>query len=351
VANSPRLGVSGSNVPINGPYSILGPAPTPRRLPQGGRDFTRRIPLDSLGRERITTRLRRTPGGRIAVDPQGLVLLALQASVFLTVLGFGLEARPDDLLGLVRRPARLARALLAMFVVMPVVAVALAATFAFRPAVEVALVALAISPVPPLLPRRGARAGGRMAYALGLTAWAALLSIVLIPTMLRAFQPWLAKPAAPATAAQLALVTVLLPLGVGMALRAAAPPVVARIARPVTAAAMVLLIGGLLAILGVQLRAIVSLVGNGTVLAIVTFVAAGLAVGHALGGPDDDERVVLALATACRHPGIALAVGSASQVEQRLLMAAILLYLVLNLVVCAPYVVWLRQRAARSGTV
>jgi BASS family bile acid:Na+ symporter len=280
------------------------------------------------------------------MEPQRLVLVAVQASVFLTVLGFGLQARADDLMGVVRRPAGLARALFAMFVVMPLGAIALGAALPLRPAVEVALVALAISPVPPLLPRRGARAGGRPSYALGLTAWVALLSIVLIPTILRILQPWLARPAAPVATAQLALATVLLPLGLGMALRAAAPAFFARLARPIAVTSVALLGAGGLVILVVQLPAIVALVGNGSVLAIVLFVAVGLAVGHALGGPEEEERIVLALSTACRHPAIALAVGAVSRVEPRPLMAAILLYLVLNLLVCAPYVAWQRRRIA-----
>jgi BASS family bile acid:Na+ symporter len=53
--------------------------------------------------------------------------------------------------------------------------------FDFRHVVEVSLVALAISPVPPLLPRRELKAGGRDSYGLGLMAILALLSIAVIP--------------------------------------------------------------------------------------------------------------------------------------------------------------------------
>ena len=45
---------------------------------------------------------------------QQIILSAVQASIFLTVVGFGLQATRDDLLYLVRRPGLLVRSLLAM---------------------------------------------------------------------------------------------------------------------------------------------------------------------------------------------------------------------------------------------
>src|SRR5436190_685272 len=106
---------------------------------------------------------------------QQLILLGLQASILMTVFGFGLQSRLRDILFLVRRPSLFARSLAAMFLIMPVVAVALARILDLLPPVEIALVALSISPMPPLLPRK-TKAGGRTPYALGLLAMAALLS-------------------------------------------------------------------------------------------------------------------------------------------------------------------------------
>ena len=97
---------------------------------------------------------------------QQVVVLVLQASVVLTVFGFGLQATVRDTLYLVRHPGLLARSLAAMFVVMPVVAVILAEVFQLQPSVEIVLIALAISPVPPLLPGKEGKAAGHVAYGL-----------------------------------------------------------------------------------------------------------------------------------------------------------------------------------------
>jgi bile acid:Na+ symporter, BASS family len=75
---------------------------------------------------------------------------------------------------------------------------------------------------------------------------------------------------------------------------------------------------------------------------IVAFVVAGLAVGHMLGGQARDNQIVLAISTACRHPAIALAIANATYPREKLVIGAILLYLVLNVLVSIPYVKWRR---------
>ena len=84
------------------------------------------------------------------------------------------------------------------------------------------------------------------------------------------------------------------------------------------------------------------LIGNGTLLAIVAFVAVGLAVGHLLGGPDPQERGVLALATAMRHPGVALVIASGISEADNVVGPALMLYLLVGTLVSAPYVRWRR---------
>jgi BASS family bile acid:Na+ symporter len=276
------------------------------------------------------------------------IMLGLQASIFLTVFGFGLQATTGDVLYLVRRPAALWRSLLAMFVIMPIVAVVATAVLNLHAAVEIAIVALALSPVPPLLPKRQVEAGGRASYALGLMVLAALISVAIIPPALYLLGLYFAESFTtnPQAVARVALLTVLVPLASGMVVRRVAAGVAARIQKPVALLAAVLLAIGVLAILVAAAPASWALVGNGTILALAAWVIVGLAVGHVLGGPNPDERIVLALSTACRHPAIALTVAMTAFPQERLLIGAILLYLVLGLLVSLPYVK--RQRLPPS---
>jgi bile acid:Na+ symporter, BASS family len=281
-----------------------------------------------------------------------LIPLAIRLSIVLTVFALGLRGTMDDAANLLRRPGRLLRSMLAMNGVMPLVGAALAAEFALLPAVKIALVALAVSPVPPLLPRTQLKAGGQASYAIGLLVVAALLSVVFVPAAMALLGWAFGVPAhvPPATVAGLVVVTVLAPLALGLLVRRAAPAFAERVADPISRVAAVLLVVAVLPVLIVSAPAIYALIGNGTLAALVAFEVIGIATGHALGGPARSERVVLALATAGRHPGVAVAIATAAFPTQRLVVPAVGLYLIVSALVSALYLAWLRRRqAAEAG--
>lgn len=277
----------------------------------------------------------------------GLIVIALQASVFFTVLSFGLASSWDDIRFPLRHPSLLARSLVAMYIIVPFFAVAVTALFALHPATKIAIVALALSPIPPLLPQRELKAGGTASYAFGLLFIAALLSVVLVPVGLIlvanifGFAPQTSVPAV----VQVLLITVIVPFAAGVAVHQYVPIVAARIAKPVSVGAMVVLVASGAVVLALLMPSMISLVGNGTLVVFAAFVAAGLIAGHLLGGPEANNRTVLALSSAVRHPAVALAIASANFPQQKLVTPAVFLYLLVNVVVSIPYLVWQRRRA------
>jgi bile acid:Na+ symporter, BASS family len=283
---------------------------------------------------------------------QALLILVLKLSILLTVFCIGLRATGDDALYLLRRPRVLLRSMVAMFIAMPLFAVFITTKFEYHRAVEIALVALAISPVPPLLPRRVTKSGGKASYGLGLMVTAAVLSVVFVPLALKIIGLLFHKPfvMGPGAVVRLIATSVLVPLGAGMLFRKFAPHIASRIARPVGMVAAVLLGVGVLAAVVHVFPIAWSLIGNGTLFVFVLFIAFGLAVGHLLGGPGPDERVTLALGTACRHPALALAIGTANAPQETREVGAILLYLILNILVAIPYVSWQRRKNASSAS-
>jgi len=179
-------------------------------------------------------------------------------------------------------------------------------------------------------------------------ATAAVLSIGFIPLALNVLGRLLDQPMAlsPAAIARTVMMTMLLPLGIGAVVHALAPAFAQRISRPLGLVATSLLAAGALLILIGALPVAVALIGNGTIFAIVVFVAVGLAAGHYLGGPRDEDRIVLALSTACRHPALALAIAGAMYPDEKRVVGAIVLYLLLNAVVAIPYVSRMQGKAA-----
>jgi bile acid:Na+ symporter, BASS family len=117
-----------------------------------------------------------------------------------------------------------------------------------------------------------------------------------------------------------------------------------KMARPVGLIGIVLLVASALPLLYALWPATRELIGNGTVLIIAAMAVIGLAIGHLLGGPNPDDRTVLALSTASRHPAIALAAAVAAGAKSKSELAAILLYLIVAALVSVPYVVWRRRQ-------
>jgi bile acid:Na+ symporter, BASS family len=275
------------------------------------------------------------------VDLKTIVILALQVSILSTVFGFGLKATSEDLLYVVRRPGLLARSLLAVFLIMPVIALVLVGIFHLPGPVRIVLVSLALSPVPPLLPRKERKSGGNVSFGLGLMAILALISVVAIPLTLAILQRIFGRQleVAPMAIMNVVLKSTLLPLLAGVAVRAALPEVADRIMRPVKLIANLLMTASVLVLLAATAPAIWASIGGGAVLAMVIFTVAGLTVGHILGAPDPEHSVVLALSTACRHPAIALTIATANFPDQQF-GPMILLYILVSAIVGIPYLRW-----------
>jgi BASS family bile acid:Na+ symporter len=81
-------------------------------------------------------------------------------------------------------------------------------------------------------------------------------------------------------------------------------------------------------------------------MALVSAVA--LLGGHLLGGPTLGGRGSLAMASAVRHPGLAMMIAGANTTDKHA-TAAILGFLLVGLVVAIPYQLWIKRRAAMGG--
>ena len=277
---------------------------------------------------------------------QTLIPLLLEVSLFLSVFAIGLKASAKDATYLFRRPGELVRALLAMNVLMPLFAIALVLSFDLHPAVRIALIALSVSPIPPLLSNKVTKAGGAESYTIGLLLAAGLLAIVFVPAAMEILEKVFNVPLQMSLASIAALVfmTVLLPIGLGVAVHWLLPGLAERLAKPIAQIAGIGLLATAAAIMFSAAPSIWSLVGNGTVIALAAFVLAGLAIGHLMGGPEPENRTALAISTASRHPGIAIALAVANRPEQKLTAAAVLLYLLVNALVSMPYLAWIKRR-------
>jgi BASS family bile acid:Na+ symporter len=280
-----------------------------------------------------------------------LIPLLLKVSIGLMVFGFGLHLNPRDLTLLFRKPGLILRSLLSVSFVMPLVAAALVTTFDLLPTVKVTMLALSLSPVPPLRPRVGLKAGGGASYIFSLLVTVAVLAVVVVPVGVELFGMAFGRPAqmSPVAIAQVVLISVLAPLAAGILVRRVASALAEPIAKPASLLAAVMLAAALIPILLTAMPAAIGLIGDGTLAAIVGFIVVGLAVGHLLGGPEPNDRTVLAIFTASRHPGVAMAIGIANAPGEKQVLATVLLYFIVNIIIAIPYMALRRRHTGIAG--
>jgi BASS family bile acid:Na+ symporter len=213
--------------------------------------------------------------------------------------------------------------------------------------VIVALVTLSIAPVSNMFPKsvlplvapRGA------AYAHGLFFASTVLSVVLTPLAVEVFRVIFGgeQHVSPVAVAQVVIGTMLLPLGLGLAIGRWWPaakrwsPTIAKVSSLVLLVCAVVIMAAAWSLMG-------SVVRQGTLTAIAVIGLIGLAAGHLLGGPDEDDRTVLAHATVSRHPGVAVVVASLT--NEPLAPIGVLLAVLVSAVVVMPYTQWRKRRLA-----
>ena len=279
-----------------------------------------------------------------------LIGLAIKASIFLIVLALGLDAGWEDVTWLFRRPSLLVRSILSLNVLMVIFAVAISALFDLDPAIKIALVCLAMSPVPPIFPKKQQKTGGQSSYAIGLVVVAALFAVVLIPGWLELLGRYFGVEVDVGLRKiiPLVLTSIIVPLFLGVLIRRFLPTFAKRVLNPVSMVATVLLVAALLPILFKMAPAMWTALGHGVIWTMALFGGVGIVVGHLLGGPDLEERGVLALATSTRHPGIAMAIASLNFPQQKNEVMVIVLYhLLVGAIVAIPYTKWRARKLAK----
>jgi BASS family bile acid:Na+ symporter len=277
-----------------------------------------------------------------------MLLIILKTSIATLILAIGMAAVTDDIVYLWRRPVLLVKSIIAMYVVMPAVAVLMSYVLDLPVRTELALVILAICAGAPLLPRKLIKFGGDPSYVFSLIVSTSLLAIVTVPASLHLLAGTISldTPAVtPTHVAGVIMKTFLLPLGIGMLLRWVAPTLAERIGEPLLKIASIVM--GICAIVALMASfRLVFEVGLPSVLAFAAFTFAAILAGHFFGGPDPSDRTSLAIACASRHIGLALLIAANARDQHAL--ALVVAYLLASAVVSIPYVLWIRKRRKRE---
>ena len=227
----------------------------------------------------------------LEVASQVLVLIFVLSTLF----SVGLLVSARQVLAALQQRRSLAVALCANFVVLPGAALALCWGLQLAPPMQAALLLVTTAPGSPVMLRLNEFARGDQAKAVGLLVLLTSLTMVYQPLVLPMLLPGLSV--SPMPIARTLVLTVLLPLVLGMLLKARWPALAGRL-RPALAR-----LGNISAVLScfillplVYLDALkdVALNGGG-LLVLLLYLPLAVGAGWWLGGPDADQRRLLAL--------------------------------------------------------
>lgn len=263
------------------------------------------------------------------------------------MLAVGLSLTASQIVAPLRNVRLVAFALLANFVLMPLVAIAIATGLQLDEPLSAGLLLLGTAAGAPFLPLLAGIAKGHLAFSVGLTVLLMVFSVGYMPLVLPLLLSGVSVD--PLKIATSLFLLMLLPLGVGLVVKSSLGRVAVRLEplfRKVSTFALVLL---MVLIFVANIRNILSLFGSRGVLASILFLVAGSITGWFLGGSAVETRSVMSLGTAQRNIAAALVVAKQNFSDPQVVVMVVVIAIV-GLILLFPFACWLAKRSKEQGT-
>lgn len=243
---------------------------------------------------------------------QAIGILALITLVEMMV-SVGLGTSFADFVAAATDPRLITRAVIANYVLVPVVTVGLLLLFRAPPMVAVGFLILAVCPGGPYGPPYTAIAKGNASTAAGLMVILVASSALLSPALLRLFAgPFAGDQPLTLDVARMSLTLVfgqVLPLMVGLAISRWRPAVAGKLIVPARRGAMLLNVAFLALVLTAQYRILLQIKALAWVGMLALLISCAL-IGWAAGGRDAGGRRAMALTTAVRNNGVGMVIAT-----------------------------------------
>ncbi len=239
---------------------------------------------------------------------------AVMVFIVTSMLAMGLNITLCDLLSPLRNQRLLALSLLANFVIVPLFAFVLIYIFPVSRDLAAGLILVSIAAGAPSTPKVAELTDGNIAYAVSLTLLMTIVTIILMPLLVPYIMEGMGMN--PAKVAFNLVVFMLLPILAGILLRDRAPGKAQKVL-PLAEMVSNASIGVIFLTFGIVFFVhVVDLFGHpgGFEIAMIAvlFTVGALLIGYLMGGPDRENRGVLAFSTGFRNITAALVVITAS---------------------------------------
>jgi len=281
-----------------------------------------------------------------------LLSKAIPATTFVFVassmLALGLNLTVGQVLAPLRNIKLVCLALLANFVLMPFGAFGIEKLLRLDQSLGVGLVLLGTAAGAPFLPKLAQIAKTDLAFAVALMVLLMIVTIGYMPIVL----PLLIEGASvdPVKIARSLVLLMLLPLAVGLAMKASYQVAAARVKPVLDRVSNLSLILLTVLIWVTNFDKVLAIFGTRGILAGVLFTVLALGAGHLLGGPSGDSRRVLALGTAQRNIAAALLVGEQTFSDPKVVVMVIVVADV-GLIILLLFARRLANQKQRTGVI
>ena len=232
---------------------------------------------------------------------------AMLTFVVSSMLAMGLGLTVREVVTPLRNYPLVIRAVLANFVVMPLIAIGLGRLLGLQEAQGTGLILLGAAAGAPFLPKLAQLAKADLGFAVGLMVLLMVITIGYLPLVLPFMLPGVTVDSW--AIARSLLLLMLLPLGVALSVNARAPSMATSVKPILDRISSLSLIVLFILLVVVNFTNVIGVLGTGGILAGLLFLVGGLGTGWMLGGPARSTRQVLALGTAQRNIAAALVVA------------------------------------------
>ena len=271
--------------------------------------------------------------------------LAVLVFVISSMFSLGLSLTMKQIIDPLKNTRMVILALVANFVLVPLLAYGLAILFNLDDSLRVGLILLSTAAGAPFLPKLVDAAKGNIAFSVGLMVLLMLVTIIYLPLVLPLLlgdvevNPW--------DIAQSLIIMMLIPLAVGLFIKARYENAAAKMQPTFGMASNIALLT--LFVLGLVLNfsSMIALVGTFGILAGIIFILISLIIGYLLGGSDRGDKSVMGLGTAQRNISAALVVAGQNFTSD--VITYLLVIAIIGLVVLMPAAGELGKRMQRPG--
>jgi predicted Na+-dependent transporter len=245
-------------------------------------------------------------------DPVFLAIGTLGVLIFIitSMLGMGFSLTISQIMAPLKNRRLIILSLVANFVLVPILALVIVGVIPLSEGLKIGLILVGFAAGAPFLPKLVQLAKGDMAFTAGLMVLLMVVTIAFLPIVLPfvltgvQVNPW--------EIARSLVVLMLIPLGIALFIRARYEEVATGLIHTMSLASTLSLVAMFIGYFVGYSDVTFGVLGTGGVLVAILLVIGAAIIGYLLGGPDKNNKTVLALGTGQRNLAAAFAVASSN---------------------------------------